>query len=82
MSSISSFDIVGVVVLEPRIFLCIPASTAATAALNSNVIKTFLAYIWSRMFIKGKPVLVMDQEVYQNIHSIVLFLIVVEFMVA
>ena len=45
MSSISSFDIVGVVVLEPRIFLCIPASTAATAALNSNVIKTFLAYI-------------------------------------
>ena len=40
MSLISSFDIISVVVLEPKIFLCIPAFAADAAALNPNGIKT------------------------------------------
>ena len=43
MSSISSFDIISVVVLEPKIFLCIPESAAHAAAVNLNGIKTLLA---------------------------------------
>ena len=43
MSSISSFDIISVVVPEPRIFLCIPASAADAAAVDPNGIKTLLA---------------------------------------
>ena len=43
MSSISSFDIVSIVVPDPKIFLCIPASAADVAAVNSNGIKTLLA---------------------------------------
>ena len=44
MSSISSFDIVSVVVPEPKIFLGIPASAAAdAAAVNPNGIETLLA---------------------------------------
>ena len=39
MSSISSFDIISVVVPNPKIFLCIPASAADTAAVNPNGIK-------------------------------------------
>ena len=41
MSSISSFDIINVVVPEPRIFLCISVSAADAAAVNPNGIKTF-----------------------------------------
>ena len=36
MSSISSFDIISVVVPESKIFLCIPASAAAAAAAAVN----------------------------------------------
>ena len=36
MSSNSSLDIVSVVVPDPKIFLCIPASAADAAAVNSN----------------------------------------------
>ena len=43
MSSISSFDIVSVVVPEPKIFLGIPASAADAAAVNPNGIETLLA---------------------------------------
>ena len=42
MFYIFSFDIISVVVPEPKIFLCIPASAAA-AAVNPNGIKTLLA---------------------------------------
>ena len=44
MSSISSFDIIIVVLFpDPNIFLCIPASAADAAAVNPNGIKTLLA---------------------------------------
>ena len=43
MSSNSSFDIISVVVPDPRNFLCIPASAADAAAVNPNGIKTLLA---------------------------------------
>ena len=46
MSSTSSFDIISVVVLDPKIFLCIPASVADAAAVNPNGIKTLLANLW------------------------------------
>ena len=42
MSFISSFDIISVVVPDPKIFLCIPASAADAAAVNPNGIKTLL----------------------------------------
>ena len=43
MSSISSFDIISVVVPDPQIYLQIPASAADAAAVNPNGIKTLLA---------------------------------------
>ena len=42
MSFISLFDIISVVVPEPKIFLCIPESAADAAAVNPNGIKTLL----------------------------------------
>ena len=56
MSSISSFDIVNVVVSDPKIFLCIPASAAANAAANLNGINFFLAHWFNYIFINGNPV--------------------------
>ena len=56
MSSISSFDIISVVVPDPQIFLCIPASAADTAAVNPNGIKTLLANSLIT-FLKDNPVL-------------------------
>ena len=57
MSSISSFEIIRVVLLwpDPKIFLCIPASAAA-AAVNPKGIKTLLANGFITLFIKGNPV--------------------------
>ena len=69
-SSISSFEIINVVrcaAFEGRkanvprwvsnpFFLCIPSSSFDVAAVNGNGIKTFLADILSRFFIKVKPV--------------------------
>ena len=44
ISSISLSDIISVVVLpDPKIFLCIPASAADAAAVNPKGIKTLLA---------------------------------------
>ena len=40
MSSISPSDIISVVVPDPKIFVCIPASDADTVAVNPNGIKT------------------------------------------
>ena len=54
MLSISSFDIISVVVPEP-IFLCISASAAA-AAVNSNGTKALLANGQITFFINGKLV--------------------------
>ena len=42
MSSISSFDIISVVVPDPKTFLCIPASAADATGVNPNGIKTLL----------------------------------------
>ena len=53
MSSISLFDIISaVVLLDPQIFLCIPAS----ATVNPNGIKAFLANGLITFFINGSPV--------------------------
>ena len=43
MSSASSFDVISVVVPEPKIFLCIFVSAADTAVVNPNGVKTHLA---------------------------------------
>ena len=83
MSSISSFNIICVVVLllllllrpYPKTFLCIPASTADAAAVNSKGIKTLLANGLITFFINSNPVLVMDRVIYQEIRMIVSSLI-------
>ena len=67
MFSISLFDIISVVVLceaedegrlwpDPNIFLCIPASAADVAAVNTKGIKTFLANGSITFSINGNPV--------------------------
>ena len=63
MPSISSLDIISVVVLpDPKPFFCIPpASTADAAAVNPNGIKTLHFLLMISLF------LVMGQEVYQEI---------------
>ena len=43
MSSIWSFDIISVVLPDPKVFLGIPLPAADAAALNPKGIKTFLA---------------------------------------
>ena len=40
MSSVSSFDVIRVVVPDSKILGCIPASAADAAAVNPNGIKT------------------------------------------
>ena len=56
MSSISSFDVISVVIPDPKIVLCITASAADGAAVNSNGIKTLLANGLTTYFINEKPV--------------------------
>ena len=59
MSPISSFEIIKVVLLllqDPKIFLCIPASAAAAAAVNPKGIKTLSANGFITLFIRGNPV--------------------------
>ena len=56
MSSISSFDIIRVVVPDPKIFLCIPASSADATAVNPNGIKTLLENGLITFFINGNAV--------------------------
>ena len=67
ISSISSFEIINVVVPNANIFYCIPLSAAAT--INPNAIKTLLVNVLGTFFIKGKKVfiLVMVQDVYVEI---------------
>ena len=56
MSFISSFEIIKVVVPDPNIFLCIPASAADAAAVNPKGIKTLLANGLITFVINGNPV--------------------------
>ena len=73
MSFISSFEIIKVVVPEPSIFFCIPASAVDAEAVNPNGIKKLLANGLIIFFINGNPALIMDQEVCQEILQIELF---------
>ena len=59
----SSFDIISDLVLlllllwpDPKIFLCIPASTADAVAVNPKGIKKLLANVLITFFINGNPV--------------------------
>ena len=59
MSPISLFEIIKFVLLllpDPKIFLCIPASAADAAAVNPKSIKTLLANGLITFFIRGNPV--------------------------
>ena len=57
MSSISSFDIISVVVFpDPKIFLCIPASAADAAAVYPKGIKTLFPNGLITFSISGNPV--------------------------
>ena len=64
MSSFSLFDIISVIFPDPNIFLRVPASAADAAVVNTKGIKTLLANGLITFFIKGNPVLVMDQVIY------------------
>ena len=55
MPSISAFDIISVVIPDPKFFLCIPASAADAASVNPSGIKTLLANGLITFFIKGNP---------------------------
>ena len=58
ISSISSFDIINVVIFsDPKIFLCIPASAYDAGAVNPRGIKTLLATGLITFVIKGNPVI-------------------------
>ena len=72
MSSISSFDIISVVVPDLKIFLCIPSSAADAVAANPNGIKTLLVDVLITFSLMVVLFLIMDQEVYQEILLIVL----------
>ena len=64
-SSISLFDIVSVVLLpDPNIFLCIPASAADAAAVNPNGINTLLAKVLLHFLLEVILFLVIDQVIY------------------
>ena len=57
MSSISSFDIINIVIFAgPKIFLCIPPSAANAAAVNPRGIKTLSADVLIKFFINGNSV--------------------------
>ena len=67
MSFISLFDVISVVVLDAKTCLCIPESAADAAAVYLKGIKTLLANALITLFINCNPILVMDQEVFQEI---------------
>ena len=73
ISLISSFVIISVVFPDPSIFLCIPASAADVAAVNTKGIKTLLVNGLITFSIKGNLFLVMGQVIYLKILLIVLF---------
>ena len=84
MSFVSSFDIISAVVPEPKVFLCIPESSADAAAVDVNEIKTLLANGLTILYINGNPVfnneprslprnppdyLILDNWVFDNLIS-------------
>ena len=71
MSSISSSDIISVVVPGSKIFLCIPASAADAAAVNPDGIKTLLDNGLIKFLLMVILFLITDQEVFQEIPLIV-----------
>ena len=73
MSVISSFEIIKVVVAEPSIFFCIPASPADAPAVNPNGINTLLANALITFLLMVIQSLIMDQESWQEIHQTELF---------
>ena len=56
MSSISSFDIISVLVCHPKIFSYIPSSTADAAVVNPKGLKTVLASGLITFLIRSNPV--------------------------
>ena len=53
--SVSSFEIIGVLKPNPKLFFWTAESVTDAAAVNPDSIKTFLANDLSTFFIKGKP---------------------------
>ena len=53
--SIASYDIIIVVILDPKICFYILASRVDAAVVSLNGIKTLLAYVLRATFIKGYP---------------------------
>ena len=60
ISPISSFEIVNIVIPDPKISLCIPVSAADDVAVNPKGIKILLANSLSKFFVKNKPVFCVD----------------------
>ena len=73
VSFISSFEIINVIIPDPKIFFPITATVADAAAVNSNGIKTVLVSGLSTFFTKGKLFLVAVLKVYLEILLILLF---------
>ena len=74
MSSISSLDIISVIVLpHPKTFLCITASALDAAAVNPNGINTLLANGVITFLLILILFLLMGQKVYQEILVVVSF---------
>ena len=71
MSSISSSDIISVVVPGSKILLCIPASAADAAAVNPDGIKTLLDNGLITFLLMVILFLITNQEVFQEIPLIV-----------
>ena len=55
MSSIASYQIIIVVILEPKICFYVLASSADAAVVSLNDIKTLLSDVLRAIFIKGYP---------------------------
>ena len=70
---ISSFEIINVIIPDPKTFFPIAATVADTAAVNCNGIKTVLVSGLSEFFTKGKLLLVTVLKVYLEILLILLF---------
>ena len=64
ISFISLFNIISVVVPDPKIFLCIPAYAADTAVVNPREIKTLLASGLIKFLLMVVLFLVIVQAIY------------------
>ena len=73
ISFISSLEIIKVVLPDPSIFLCIPASAADAAAVNPKGINTLLANGLITFFIKVILLLIKHQVIYLKNHQTELF---------